>query len=399
MNTENLTNDLDPAAETLRKGGLVAVPTETVYGLAGNGLDSQAVEKIYTVKGRPEVKALSLLVPGADWLDRLCRDVPPAAGILAERFWPGPLTLILPSKKSEPENVRAGGDTVGLRCPDHPLTLSLLAKAGIPLAAPSANPSGAPSPKTAAEVLTYFDGKIDGIVDGGACGIGRESTIYDLSRTPYRVLRPGALPEGELLAALRQSLRVVGITGGSGCGKTTALHTLQKRGALVLDADRIYHELTESSPDLRRELTERFGDVYQGTALDRRKLAGVVFSDPAALDDLNRITHKYVLAEIEARLTEHARNGGQLAAIDAIALMECGLGARTSLNVAVTAPEALRIRRLTERDGISQAAARARIQAQKRDAFFIEHCDYVLNNDGDRASFEARCDQFFQEVL
>ena len=139
MKTRLLTNELDEAAAILRQGGLVAVPTETVYGLAGNGLDEAAVEKIYEVKGRPAVKPLSLMVPGAEAMDHYCREIPEAARLLAERFWPGPLTIVLKARPEIPAIVLAGGDTVGLRCPDHPLTLSLLQKAGIPFAAPSAS--------------------------------------------------------------------------------------------------------------------------------------------------------------------------------------------------------------------------------------------------------------------
>ena len=174
MRTEIITDRVGRAAEILRAGGLVAVPTETVYGLAGNGLDERAVREIYAVKGRPAVKALSLMVPDAAAMERWCEDVPPAAAWLAARFWPGPLTIVLRSGPLVPVIVRAGGATVALRCPDHPLTLALLREAGVPLAAPSANPSGAPSPKTAEEVLAYFDGRIPAVLDGGACGIGTE---------------------------------------------------------------------------------------------------------------------------------------------------------------------------------------------------------------------------------
>ena len=158
MKTQIITAELDAAAELLRRGELVAVPTETVYGLAGNGLDEEAVHAIYEVKGRPERKPLSLMVPDAGAMARYCEDVPAQAYALAERFWPGPLTIVLKAKESVPEIVRAGGETVGLRCPDHPLTLALLKKAQIPFAAPSANPSGEPSPKTAGEVRAYLDG-------------------------------------------------------------------------------------------------------------------------------------------------------------------------------------------------------------------------------------------------
>ena len=399
MKTEILTDNIARAAELVNSGGLVAVPTETVYGLAGNALDDSAVERIYEVKGRPSVKPLSLMVPDEGAIKRYCENVPRAAYALAEKFWPGPLTIILKSKKLEAELVRAGGGSIGLRCPDHPLTLELLRAAGVPLAAPSANPSGLPSPKTAAEVASYFEGKIDAILDGGPCGIGRESTILDMSATPYRIVRQGALPERELFDALRDSVTLIGITGGSGCGKTTALNVLAERGALILDADALYHDLTVSDADMRAELTARFGDIYNGTALDRRKLAAVVFSDPEALAELNAITHKYVLSEIDRRLTAHALNGGTLAAVDAIALIECGLGARTSMNIAVTAPEADRVRRIALRDGISEEAARARVAAQKPDEWFEKNCDHVLRNGGDRVTFEKSCRIFFTEVL
>ena len=132
MNTRVFRSDVSGAAELIAAGGLVAVPTETVYGLAGDGTDVQAVERIYEVKGRPEVKPLSLMVPGQEAMERYCEDVPPQARLLAERFWPGPLTIILKSRPLVPEIVRAGGETVGLRCPDHPDTLALLRACGVP---------------------------------------------------------------------------------------------------------------------------------------------------------------------------------------------------------------------------------------------------------------------------
>ena len=396
---ENKSEDLRLAGELLRAGRLVAIPTETVYGLAGNGLNEAAVRQIYEVKGRPEVKALSLMVPDSNAMEHYCESVPKAAYALAEKYWPGPLTIILKSKDLVPEINRAGGETVGLRCPDHPMTLELLRACGLPLAAPSANPSGAPSPKTAGEVSAYFDGAIDGIIDGGPCGIGTESTIIDLSKTPYSILREGALAEEEVFAALRDSVTLIGITGGSGGGKTTALRVLAAKGALILDCDEIYHELTVSSADMRGELTDRFGNVYDGAVLDRKKLGTVVFSDSGALADLNRITHKYVAAALDGRLTEFARNGGTLAAIDAIELLRIPHAKRTVVNVAVTAPLEDRVQRLMLRDGISEEYARQRIAAQKSDEYFAENCDAVLHNDGTREEFEQKCFEYFTEVL
>ena len=399
MKTEIITENIARAAEIIRSGGLVAVPTETVYGLAGNGLDEAAVERIYEVKGRPETKALSLMVPDESAMERYCHDVPEQARELARRFWPGPLTIILPSLGCVPEIVRAGGETVGLRCPDHPLTLSLLKAAGVPLAAPSANPSFMPSPKNARSVLEYFDGKIDAVIDGGECGLGRESTIIDMSSAPYRILRVGALPEERIWSALVDGMTIVGITGGTGCGKTTALSVLREMGALVIDCDEVYHKLTVSSTEMKSELCARFGDIYCGNALDRKRLGAIVFRDEAALGDLNAITHRYVDLEVTRRLREYAINGGRLAAIDAIALLETHLGEMTSFNVAVTAPEEVRVRRLMLREGITEEYARLRISAQKSADYFRQNCGYVLENDGDMADFQNKCRKFFEEVL
>ena len=203
MKTTVITSDdLSFAAEVILRGGLVAVPTDTVYGLAGNGLDPDAVAKIYEVKGRPDVKALILLVSGMDAAEAVCAGVPEAARLLADAFWPGPLTLVLPRRDAVPDIVTAGGDTVGVRCPDHPKALGLLRLVGVPLAAPSANISGMAAPRSAGEVLEYFDGKIDCIIDGGRCSLGVESTIVDFAESRFRVLRHGALSEAALAGAL-----------------------------------------------------------------------------------------------------------------------------------------------------------------------------------------------------
>lgn len=399
MKTEIITTDIARAAEMIRSGALVAVPTETVYGLAGNGLDEAAVREIYEVKGRPEVKPLSLMVPGAEAMERYCADIPGAAYTLAEKFWPGPLTIILKSRETVPEIVRAGGSTVGLRCPDHEMTLALLRECALPLAAPSANPSGEPSPKNAGKVLQYFDGRIAAVLDGGECGIGTESTIIDLSGGDCTILRRGALGEGEINTALADSLSLVGITGGTGCGKTTALKVLEGMGALIVDADEVYHYLCAESAEMRAELTERFGEVYKNGVLDRKALGNIVFADPGALNDLNGITHKYVGLEIEARLARHAAKGGTLAAIDAIGLLDGRFAKRTVFNVAITAPAEARVQRLLQREGISEDYARSRIAAQRSNEYFEKNCDYTLHNDGSKADFEDKCNKFFTEVL
>ncbi len=399
MKTELISRDISRAAELIRQGRLVAVPTETVYGLAGNGLDETSVKEIYEVKGRPEVKPLSLMVPGPEAMELYCRDIPPQATTLARRFWPGPLTIILKSRESIPQIVRAGGDTLGLRCPDHPMTLEALRLAKLPFAAPSANPSGAPSPKCAEDVMAYFDGKISAVIDGGECGIGRESTIIDMSAAPYKILRQGALSEEAIVDALTEELTVIGITGGTGCGKTTALKELEKRGALIIDCDALYHELLESDEPMIAELKANFPGAVVDGVLDRKALGRIVFSDSDALLKLNAITHRYVDMALTERLRQHAMAGGSLAAIDAIELISSGVSKKCTATIAVTADRALRIQRIMARDGISREYAELRVDAQKPDSYFAENCDYVIKNNSDHVEFINGFDRIIQEVL
>ena len=399
MTTERITDNIARAGAIIASGGLVAVPTETVYGLAGNGLDEAAVEKIYEVKGRPAQKPLSLMVPGAEALASYGEDVPPGAYILAERFWPGPVTIVMKAKDGIPKVVLAGGETVGLRCPDQPQTLELLKTCGVPLAAPSANPSGAESPKSAEEVRAYFDGKIEGVLDGGACGIGRESTLVDMTVSPYKILREGAVPEAEICRALIDSMKIIGITGGTGCGKTTALNTLRDMGALVLDADAVYHELCRDSREMLEKINTRFpGSVVDGV-LRRKELGAIVFSDAQALEDLRNITDAYVEKEIDRRLAAHAARGGKYAAVDAINLLDTKLVEYLTASVGITAPEEERVQRLMVRDNISREYALMRIRAQHPEAYFRENCDYTIRNDSTHEAFRRQCEETFERLL
>ena len=399
METKIFHGAADEAAEIIKTGGLVAVPTETVYGLAGNGLDEEAVKQIYEVKGRPQVKPLSLMVPGAEAMDRYCEDVPQGARLLAERFWPGPLTIVLKAKDFIPSIVLAGGDTVGLRCPDHPMTLELLKKARVPFAAPSANPSGEESPKTAQKVWDYFSGKIEGIIDGGECGIGRESTIISMAQKPYRILRQGALAEKEIASALTEGLTILGITGGTGCGKTTALRTLEELGALIIDCDAVYHGLLIENKEMLAEIDSAFPGVVTGGVLDRKALGAVVFSNTEALARLNGITHSYVGREIDRLLESWALSGGRLAAIDAIELFGGNLARRCKATFAVLADRDKRIERIMARDGITREYAALRVDAQKPDSYFEEKCDYILKNNSTEEEFREKCRSKFLEVI
>ena len=188
-------NYIEDCAAIIRAGGLLGIPTETVYGLGANALNEDAVARIFEAKGRPQDNPLIIHVPNdIAWLGRYCREVPPEAYLLAERFWPGPLTMILPRRDIVPLRTTGGLETVGVRCPDHPVTQAIIAAAGVPIAAPSGNTSGRPSPTNAGDMRQDMEGKIDAIVDGGPCTVGVESTIIDLTVSPPRLLRPGGLP-------------------------------------------------------------------------------------------------------------------------------------------------------------------------------------------------------------
>lgn len=200
--TEFTEENIALGAQILRRGGLLGIPTETVYGLGANALDEDACRRIYEAKGRPQDNPLIIHVPESSWLARYCREVPESAYRLAEAFWPGPLTMILPKRDIVPMRTTGGLDTVGVRCPNHPLTLALIRAADVPIAAPSGNTSGRPSPTSAEDMMEDMDGKIDGVFDGGACSVGVESTIIDLTCTPPRLLRAGGLPLEELQCVL-----------------------------------------------------------------------------------------------------------------------------------------------------------------------------------------------------
>lgn len=534
MNTIVFHPESDPnavrdAAAILRRGGLLGIPTETVYGLGADALNEDAVSRIFLAKGRPQDNPLIIHVPDASWLERYCRDVPPAAYQLAERFWPGPLTMILPRRDIVPLQTTGGLETVGVRCPNHPVTLAIIEAAGVPIAAPSGNTSGRPSPTTAAHMIEDMDGRIDGIVDGGPCTVGVESTIIDLTVTPPRLLRPGGLPleslrqvlgevavdkavtgllaagerprapgmkyrhyaphapvtvvtgepersarriqgllsdtagvicfdeyaplfpghiihklgpaadksaqarhvfdalrtfdgtdvteifaqcpdDGGLGLAVANRLKkaagfhlidadrplIVGLTGGTGAGKTSALAALEDLGGTVLDCDAVYHQMLRTDPALRGAITAAFGPVFcPDGSLDRQKLGTLVFSDHAALDRLNAIVYEYLPPELLRRAQGHT-----LVGLDAISLMESGLGKLCACTVAVLAPAEDRVRRIMARDGISEDYARLRISAQQPDAFYRERCSHILeNNCATPAQFREQARIFFRSML
>lgn len=512
IESEHDTEQIARAAEIVARGELLAIPTETVYGLGADGLNERAVAHIFEAKGRPQDNPLILHIPDASWLTRCCEDVPETAYRLAGRFWPGPLTMILKKKPIVPLRTTGGLETVGMRCPDHAVTRAIIAAADVPIAAPSANLSGRPSCTSANDVREDMWGRIDGIVDGGACQVGVESTIIDLTVTPPQLLRPGGLPledlrevlgevsvdkavtqllkdgeqprapgmkyrhyapkapvtvvtgtpkasaryllthahEGDGVIAFSEfvplfpsmlvhdlgesgdkqtqaqrvfdALRsfdetgaaqiwaqcpdskglglaisnrlqkaagfhcvnaddntlVVGITGGTGAGKSTVLSCLAQDGALILDCDKAYHEMLLHDEKLRADLTDAFGAVFdENGALDRLKLGKLVFGSAERLAQLDAVVHANLPRELARRMLEC---DAPIIGLDAIKLIESGLAALCDVTVAVTAAEETRVARIMKRDGITEEYARNRIHAQKDEKWFEERCDYVIVN-------------------
>ena len=195
-------DDFQQAGEILREGGLVAFPTETVYGLGADALNSQAAAKIYAAKGRPSDNPLIVHIADTEDLKRIAAKIPEKAGILAEAFWPGPLTMIFPKTDAVPYGTTGGLDTVAVRMPNHKIALELIRQSGVLIAAPSANTSGRPSPTRAEHVRKDMDGRIDMIIDGGKVGIGIESTIVDMTAEPPMILRPGYITKEMLEEAV-----------------------------------------------------------------------------------------------------------------------------------------------------------------------------------------------------
>jgi L-threonylcarbamoyladenylate synthase len=248
-------------ARALAAGGLVAFPTETVYGLGANALDPQAVSRVFAAKGRPSDHPLICHIASVDDLAPLVAEVTPTARSLAGAFWPGPLTIILPRSQAVPDEVTGGRDTVAVRVPAHPLALALLTEFGGPVAAPSANRFGRPSPTTAADVIDELGEAIMVVLDGGPCEIGIESTVLDLTTDPPQVLRPGGVSAEQIAAVIT---RPVSATASGPARAPGMLESHYAPGARVEVVD-------DSGTALRRagELTgagQRVGLIAPGAA-------------------------------------------------------------------------------------------------------------------------------------
>lgn len=509
---KNTPEDIARAGELLRAGGLVAIPTETVYGLAANALDPKAVRKIFQAKGRPGDNPLIVHITDKAQWEPLVSSLPQKALELAERFWPGPLTIILPKSGLVPYETSGGLDTVAVRCPSHPAARAVIEAAGVPLAAPSANVSGRPSPTGFRETLSHMDGRADAVLDGGDCPVGVESTVVSLCGERPRLLRPGGVTEeqlrevlgelmvdpavtGELLPGTRpespgmkykhyapraiievvdgspeefteyvNSLentgdafalcfdetapklnlpavtygprydraaqarqlfhalhrldelgakkawaqmpsmagvglavynrlmraagfnitrlpgpQVVGLVGPSGAGKSTVGAALVKRGFGLIDCDALTRREDVYDGDCIEKLCRAFGqEVAPMGKLNRRELARRAFRDPESARLLGEITFPPIIRAVrrEIRLCK----GPVL--LDAPTLFEAGLDGLCRRILAVTAPHDVRLRRVMERDGISEAGALERFGAQQPESFYRERADFVIENAG-----------------
>ncbi|MGE5542134.1 MAG: L-threonylcarbamoyladenylate synthase [Bacillota bacterium] len=252
---------LESAAGILRDGGLVAFPTETVYGLGADATSDAAVARIFEAKGRPQDNPLIVHVHTYDVVPALVRELPSRAEVLMYRFWPGPLTIVLKKSGAVAERVSPGLNTVGVRMPAHAVALGLIRAAGVPVAAPSANVSGRPSPTTPAHVLRDLDGRIDAVVDGGPCGIGVESTVLDLTTIPPTILRPGGATR-EAIEEVLGDVVVDAVTPVTGEGGPRSPGMKYRHYA---PAAQVY--LVEMGSDGRGDALARFAAEFRGRGL------------------------------------------------------------------------------------------------------------------------------------
>lgn len=285
------------ALQLLRDGKLVAIPTETVYGLAARSDAPASVDAIFRAKGRPSQRPLAVLVPDFEAAESLWLAGPwlEAARALGEAFWPGPLTLVCPAKAGLPEALYGGSPNLGVRCPDHPLALWLLRALGVPLAAPSANPSEAPSPTTAREVRGLLEGRIDAIVDGGPSRGGLESTIIALTHEGARVLRAGALSIAQLNAVLPPDWQLTA-PHGSALRPTRfdATPALCDDGLELWCGDEVLRWSEATRDDLIRSLHGRLAELSPSFRCEARWRAGQALQADPRFAGVGQLMERYL---------------------------------------------------------------------------------------------------------
>ncbi len=511
MKTQKLKDDIKgirAAAEILKKGGIVAIPTETVYGLAASAYDDEAIKKVFEAKGRPQDNPLIVHIADFDDIYNIVSELPEAAKALAERFWPGPLTVILPKTDNIAKSVSAGLGTVAVRMPSNEVARSIIRQSGFPLAAPSANLSGSPSPTAAEHVVADLDGKIDAVVMSGECSVGVESTVVSLSTNPPRLLRPGRITAEELreilpdliidsavlsemkkgekaaspgmlykhyspktevflveaesesfcryvnskinaaaicfsedeekiscktivignaddeeeqarnifdslratdtlgvktvyvhapkksgvgLAVYNRLIRaagfkviklpiIIGLTGPTGAGKTTACKTAEELGFYVINCDKTARRATENKECLSA-LTKVFGEeiLDKNGELIRSRLAEKAFAYRESTEHLNNIIFPFIRELIE---NEIKASGNNKIILDAPTLYESRLDAVCSAVIVISADKSIRLRRIMERDGMDETAAELRINAGKTDEYYRTRTPHIIYSDG-----------------
>lgn len=293
-------SELDQAVAVLSAGGVVGLPTETVYGLAADGLNAEAVARIFAIKGRPTGHPLILHLAEASELGRYAREVPERARRLAAAFWPGPLTLILERSALVPDAVTGGRDTVALRVPAHPVALEVLRRLGRPLAAPSANRFGSVSPTTRAHVLADLGSNVPIVLEGGACEVGLESTIVDLSRGAPRILRPGKIGRAEIERALGEPV-LSDDGGGPAAPGTLESHYAPRARVVLCDASAIAEQARTSSESKVGLLVDDAAVVPSGARFVVRRVGTTAASAAhelyAALRELDEAGVSVIFAE------------------------------------------------------------------------------------------------------
>ncbi len=516
---------INEAAELLKNGGIVAIPTETVYGLAASAFSGEAIKKVFIAKGRPQDNPLIVHISDIDMLKKVAREIPEKAIECAKRFWPGPFTMVLKKSENIAESVSAGLDTVAVRMPSDKTARDIIKKSGLPLAAPSANLSGSPSPTTAKHTLLDLDGRVDAVVLGGDCEVGVESTVVALFGDTPRLLRPGAvtveqlreiLPDlivdkavlneaksgekvaspgmkykhyapkteaflvegGKLafadfvnkqtnaaalcfqeeldlikikklsygkqkdhktlaqnvftklrdadllgvekiyihapskdgigLAVYNRLIRaaafnvinlnglIIGLTGPTGSGKSTASSLAAQKDINVIDCDKLARVAVEKGTEGLKALVKNFGNeiLNEDGTLNRKALARIAFSSPEKTEILNKTLLPHIARLVEDNIVKEKLN-----ILDAPTLFESGIDKICDKTVAVLAEKEVRLERITSRDNISGDDALLRISAGKPDEFYIQNADVCIYNNANKDEFISSFNTFLENTI
>ncbi len=506
-----ISDDIRKAGEILNGGGLVAIPTETVYGLAANALDSNAVKSIYKAKGRPSDNPLIVHVSKVGDVEKLAKNIPEIFYVLADKFWPGPLTIILEKSELIPHETSGGLETAAFRVPANKTARAIIESANCPLAAPSANISGKPSPTSFNHVFDFMNGRIDAIVEDKDCKVGLESTVISLVTNPPLLLRPGkisfeelketindleiddsifehvkdetqvsspgmkykhyspkakiigcklsfddfiklfecdksanalcfdgeelelpvqAVTYGERFDSISQAknlfsalhkidefgfkkvyarmpkskgvglavynrliracgfnvinpdVKIIGLTGPSGAGKTTVSKIIERHGFKVIDCDKITKDPATYTENCLKELADFFGsDILEDGVLNRRLLASKAFSSKENTKALNDITFPYILLKVEKEINKSKDVNYKKILLDAPTLFEAGADRYCTHILSVSSSYETRIERIIKRDNLSLEEVEKRVNSQKECQYYNDRADFVIEND------------------